>query len=106
VIEVATYIILFIIAVITLLAKAYKSFFYLSELLMALLYLMLGSVIIYYGKCASDIFRDKNYYENNSYDNNIRMMSFSIGGLFLLKGVKIYSFPFLKSLNIRKISSK
>ena len=81
------YIILFIIAVITLLAKAYKSFFYLSELLMALLYLMLGSVIIYYGKCASDIFRDKNYYENNSYDNNIRMMSFSIGGLFLLKGI-------------------
>ena len=28
-----------------------------------------------------------NISQNNSYDNNIRMMSFSIGGLFLLKGV-------------------
>ena len=30
---------------------------------MALLYLVLGSVIIYLGKCASEVFMDKNIYE-------------------------------------------
>ena len=81
------YVILSLIAIITLLAKAYKAFFYISELLMALLYLILGSVIIYLGKIASEVFIGKNYYDNNAYDNNIRMMAFSIGGLFLLKGI-------------------
>ena len=81
------YVILAIVAIITLLAKSYKAFFYISELLMALLYLVLGSVIIYLGKCASEVFMDKNIYENSGFDNNIRMMAFSIGGLFLLKGI-------------------
>ena len=81
------YVILTLIAIITLLAKAYKAFFYISELLMALLYLVLGSVIIYLGKIASEVFIGKNYYDNNTYDYNLRMMAFSIGGLFLLKGI-------------------
>ena len=81
------YVFLAIIAIITLLAKAYKGFFYISELLMALLYLVLGSVIIYFGKKASEVLRDKNNYEYSNFDSKVRMMSFSIGALFLLKGV-------------------
>lgn len=81
------YVFLALIAIITLLAKAYKSFFYISELLMALLYFVLGSVIIYFGKKASEILVDKYNYGNSGFNNNICMISFSIGSLFLLKGV-------------------
>ena len=57
---------------------------------MALLYLVLGSVIIYFGKRVSEIFRSKsqqNNFDTSERDKNLGFMSFSIGGLFLLKGV-------------------
>ena len=83
------YIFLCLVALITLLAKTYKVFFYISELLMALLYLVLGSVIIYFGKKVSEIVKSKSQQNNfdSSRDNNLGLMSFSIGGLFVLKGV-------------------
>ena len=84
------YILLTIIALITLVARTYKAFFYISELLMALLYLVLGSVIIYFGHKVSEILKIKSQ-QNNVYsserDNNLGFMSYSIGGLFLIKGV-------------------
>ena len=84
------YLFLALIALITLIARTYKAFFYISELLMALLYLVLGSVIIYFGKKVSEIFKSKsqqnNFDANESY-KNLGFMSFSIGGLFLLKGI-------------------
>lgn len=83
------YTLLVIIALITLIARAYKFFFYVSELLMALLYLVLGSVIIYFGKKVSEIIKSKskNNFDSNEGDKNLGFMSFSIGGLFLLKGI-------------------
>ena len=84
------YLFLALIALITLIARTYKAFFYISELLMALLYLVLGSVIIYFGKKVSEIFKSKsqqNNFDTNERDKNLGFMSFSIGGLFLLKGV-------------------
>jgi hypothetical protein len=84
------YLLLALIALITLIARTYKAFFYISELLMALLYLVLGSVIIYFGKKVSEIFKSKsqqNNFDTNDRDKNLGFMSFSIGGLFLLKGV-------------------
>lgn len=83
------YIILALIALITLVSKTYKFFFYFSELLMALLYLILGSFIIYFGKKVSEIFQSKaqNNFDSNNNNQNLLFMSFSIGGLFLLKGV-------------------
>ena len=84
------YIMLALIGLITLIARTYKIFFYMSELLMALLYLVLGSVIIYFGKRVSEIFRSKsqqNNFDTSERDKNLGFMSFSIGGLFLLKGV-------------------
>ena len=85
-----SYAFLALIALITLLAKAYKTFFYISELLMALLYLILGIVVIYYGKITSEAFvneyKDKNYGMNMANDYNFSTMGFSLGCLFLLKG--------------------
>ncbi len=85
------YFFLALIAIITLLAKAYKSFFYISELLMALLYLLLGYVIFYYGRKASQIFesqgRNSNYESHQKDPNNFGVMGLSLGGLFLLKGI-------------------
>ena len=83
------YLFLGFVAIFTLFLKAYKVFFYISELLMALLYLSLGSVIVYFGKKASEIFRSKsqNNFDNNETDKKLGFMSFSIGGLFVLKGV-------------------
>ena len=84
------YIFLGLIALITLFCRAYKLFFYFSELLMALLYLVLGSIIIYFGNKVSEIFKSspqQNNFESNERDNNLGFMSFSIGGLFLLKGI-------------------
>ena len=49
---------------------------------MTLLYLVLGSVIIYFGKKVSEKFIDSN--ENGK---NLGFIYFSIGGLFLLRGV-------------------
>ena len=81
------YFFLALIGIITLLAKAYKSFFYISELLMALLYLVLGCVEIHYGKITANLFEEKKNYENLLLQNTLRKMSYSIGFLFLLKGV-------------------
>ena len=84
------YTLLGLIALITLIARAFKAFFYISELLMALLYLILGSIIIYFGNKVSQIFKSKsqqNNFDSNDRDNNLGLMSYSIGGLFLLKGV-------------------
>ena len=84
------YALLGLIALITLIARTFKAFFYISELLMALLYLVLGSVIIYFGHKVSQIFKSKsqqNSFDSNDRDNNLGLMSYSIGGLFLLKGV-------------------
>ena len=83
------YIFLTLVALITLLLKAYKIFFYISELLMALLYLVLGTVIIYFGKKVSEIFKtqQQDNFNSNDQDKRLSIMSFSIGGLFLLKGV-------------------
>ena len=83
------YAFLALVGLITLIAKAFKVFFYISELLMALLYLILGSVIIYFGKKVSDIFKSNSQANNfdSNRENNLGFMSYSIGGLFLLKGV-------------------
>ena len=64
------YLFLALIALITLIARTYKGFFYISELLMALLYLVLGSVIIYFGKKVSEIFKSKS--QQNNFDTNER----------------------------------
>ena len=84
------YIILIILALITLLFKAYIAFFYISEFLMAMLYLVLGSIIIYFGSKVSSIFQEKaqnNYDSSNEMSNKLSKLSFSIGGLFLIKGL-------------------
>lgn len=83
------YVILALFALITLISKSYKFFFYISELLMALLYLVLGSFIIYFGKKVSEIFQSKaqNNFDSNNNNQSLLFISFSIGGLFLLKGV-------------------
>ena len=56
---------------------------------MALLYLILGTIIIYFGKKSSEIFKKQSQDNFNSSDQDKRLSitSFSIGGLFLLKGV-------------------
>lgn len=86
-----SYFFLALIALITLFIKAYKTFFYISELLMALLYLLLGYVIFYYGRKASQIFesqgRNSNYESHQKDPNNFGVMGLSLGGLFLLKGI-------------------
>ena len=82
------YIILIILALITLLFKAYLAFFYISEFLMAMLYLVLGSIIIYFGNKLSSIFQEKaqnNYDSSNEMSNKLSMISLSIGGLFIIK---------------------
>lgn len=83
----SSYFFLAIIAIITLFVRAFKAFFYISELLMALLYLVLGSTIIYFGKKFSEVLKDRNNYENMAYNKNLRILFFSIGSLFLLKGI-------------------
>ena len=84
------YMFLGLIALITLFCRAYKIFFYISELLMALLYLVLGSVLVYFGNKVSEIFKAKsqqNFLESSESENNLGFMCVCIGGLFLLKGV-------------------
>lgn len=83
------YFLLILIALITLFAKKYKVFFYISELLMAILYLVLGSIIIYYGKKVSEIFQSttQNTFDSNDKYKRFTFISFSIGSLFLIKGI-------------------
>lgn len=47
------------IALITLIFRTHKAFFYIPELLMTLLYLVLGSIIIYFGHKISEILKEK-----------------------------------------------
>ena len=54
---------------------------------MALLYLVLGCVEIHYGKITANVFEEKKDYENLLLQNTLRKMSYSIGFLFLLKGI-------------------
>ena len=80
------------IALITLVFRTYKAIFYISELLIALFYLVLGNVIIYFGHKISEILKAKSQQSNgysNERNNNLGFMSYSIGGLFLLKGVRV-----------------
>ena len=83
------YIFFGLIGIITLLIGKYKIFFYISELLMDILFLVWGSVIIYFGKKVSEIIESKS--QNNFYSNvrnkKFGLMSLSIGSLFLIKGV-------------------
>jgi uncharacterized membrane protein len=84
------YTVLIILALITLVFKAYIAFFYISEFLMAMLYLVLGSIIIYFGSKLSSIFQEKaqnNYDSSNQMGNKLSVLSFSIGGLFIIKGL-------------------
>ena len=83
------YVFLGLIGIITLFIGKYKIFFYISELLMAILYLVLGSVIIYFGKKVSEIIESKsqNNFDSNDRNNKFGLMSLSIGSLFLIKGV-------------------
>ena len=84
------YTVLIILALITLVFKAYIAFFYIAEFLMAMLYLVLGSIIIYFGSKLSSIFQEKaqnNYDSSNQMGNKLSVLSFSIGGLFIVKGL-------------------
>ena len=56
---------------------------------MAILYLVLGSVIIYFGKKVSEIIESKsqNNFDSNDRNKKFRLMPLSIGSLFLIKGV-------------------
>lgn len=57
---------------------------------MALLYLVLGSIIIYYGNKVSLFFQLKTqnkFDAANELRNRISILSYSLGGLFLLKGL-------------------
>ena len=57
---------------------------------MALLYLVLDSLTIYYGRQVSLIFesRTQNKFDSsNEMSSKLTILSYSIGGLFLLKGL-------------------
>lgn len=90
-IVVSGYIILAIVAFFTFVFQAFKAFHYISEFLMALLYLILGSLTVYFGKKVSELLKQE-YICNNTEINNpisspISLLSYSIGGLFLIKGL-------------------
>lgn len=54
---------------------------------MAVVYLILGAMIIYYGEKISELFagKSKSYDASNDIAKKLRMLSLSIGGLFLFK---------------------
>ena len=58
---------------------------------MAIVYLILGTMIIYYGEKISNLFAITNSNNNDNNDNEIglklRILSISIGGLFLIKSL-------------------
>ena len=90
-IVVSGYIILAIVALLTFVFQAFKTFHYISEFLMALLYLILGSLTVYFGRKVSNVFSAKNIEDRlgsaNTMKNKLSLLSYSIGGLFLLKGL-------------------
>lgn len=84
------YILLGLIGIITLLASKFLQFYYISEFLMAFLYLILGGLTIFYGRNSSNVLISisENLFDSSAQMAKIvRFMSYSIGGLFLLKGV-------------------
>ena len=82
------YLLLLIIGVITLFISKYHLFFTISELLMALLYLVLGSIILYFGRKVSFLLDNKTQnLSSNETDNKIQIISYSLGALFVLKGI-------------------
>ena len=84
------YCVLVILALVTFIFSAYSAFYFISEFLMALLYLVLGSLTIYYGRQVSLIFksRTQNQFDSsNEMSSKLTILSYSIGGLFLLKGL-------------------
>ena len=91
-IVVCGYIILAIVAFFTFVFQAFKTFHYISEFLMALLYLILGSITVYFGRKVSELLKQEQIDNNNSEIRNpmssrISILSYSIGGLFLIKGL-------------------
>lgn len=71
-------------------AKAFKSFAYLSEFLIGLVYLILGTMIIYYGEKIALVVMSRQYNTfdpSNDMSYKLRILSLSIGGLFLLKSL-------------------
>ena len=71
------YLFIGLISLITFVFRTYKTFFFISELLMALIYLVLGSAIIYFGKKISKIIQRSNF----------GILFFSFGGISVLKGI-------------------
>ncbi len=82
---------------INIVAKAFKSFVYCSEFLIGIIYLVLGAMLIYYGRKITNRFDDTapsttkyaDYYTNNNQYSEttvkLQILSNVIGGLFLLK---------------------
>jgi len=86
------YSILGLLAIITFLSGTYISFYFISEFLMAILYLILGTVIIYYGRKVSIDLVSKNLgtfdlSNEGEMGKKLSIISNSIGFLFILKGV-------------------
>ena len=57
---------------------------------MALVYMILGTMIVYYGEKISDLFNIKNsrsYDPSNDIGKKLRLLSLSIGGIFLFKSL-------------------
>ncbi len=76
-------------ALFTFIFQAFKSFAYCSEFLMAVVYIVLGAMTVYYGEKISELFETKNKsYNSNANDTGkkLRIVSHSIGGIFILKG--------------------
>ena len=84
------YCVLVILALVTFIFSAYSAFYFISEFLMALLYLVLDSLTIYYGRQVSLIFESRTqnkFVSSNEMSSKLTILSYSIGGLFLLKGL-------------------
>lgn len=57
---------------------------------MAVVYCILGSMIVYYGNKIANLFAIKNYRANDSNNDigqKLQILSLSVGGLFLLKSL-------------------
>ena len=83
------YIILSILAFFTFVFQAFLKFYLISEFLIAILYLVLGSLIAYFGNkiCSIFINRIDKFENSNEIGKKVKILTFSIGGLFILKGL-------------------
>lgn len=98
------YLILFIIALVTLIFGGYSAFYYISEFLMACLYLVLGTITIYYGRKVQEIFSNltqNKFDSSNEMSYKLYILSNSIGGLFLIKGLSgvLSAFGYISNQN-------